>query len=162
MPTVNCPHCGGALKVPEAAIGKNGRCPKCQQTFTVALPQPTAAAKPIEPAPSDDDSYGIAPSAPALAVTSKPAGPAPAASASLNRDVPSEKRARPTAKATRPSRDFDHDDDVSRRPRWLLPAAIAGGAAALFLLGGIVVGMLGVLGVQAGLGRASGVIDLAR
>src|SRR5262245_20243642 len=39
MPSIPCPHCGAGLNVPETAIGKQGRCPKCQERFVLQLPK---------------------------------------------------------------------------------------------------------------------------
>jgi hypothetical protein len=57
MASIQCPHCGAKLNVPEAAFGKSGRCPKCQTKFLVQVPEP---ADEYELAPLDD----LAPLAP--------------------------------------------------------------------------------------------------
>jgi WD40 repeat protein len=33
-----CPHCGAGLTIPESALGKKGRCPKCQESFVAEPP----------------------------------------------------------------------------------------------------------------------------
>src|SRR4051812_5097452 len=47
MPTLSCPDCGTTLRLPEAAAGKVGRCPRCQAriTFTAA---PSLDDAPVE------------------------------------------------------------------------------------------------------------------
>src|SRR4051812_48274110 len=47
MTSIQCPHCGAKLNVPEEALGKKGRCPKCQQRFLVQLPAPLDESDPL-------------------------------------------------------------------------------------------------------------------
>src|SRR5262245_58439387 len=56
MLSILCLHCGAKLNVPEAALGKKGRCPKCQQSFVVQVPAPVNELNPLEvsPAPLSD------------------------------------------------------------------------------------------------------------
>src|SRR5688572_10391194 len=64
MPSIQCPHCSAKLNVPEAALGKNARCPKCQQKFLVQAPPPPDEldAFGISPAPLDEpDPFGASP-----------------------------------------------------------------------------------------------------
>jgi WD40 repeat protein len=53
-----CPGCGTTLHVPEAALGRKGRCPKCAAVFTTPAPQPAAdpraVAHTLRPDPADD------------------------------------------------------------------------------------------------------------
>lgn len=42
-----CPHCGHGMQLPDAAAGKQGKCPKCQGVVTV--PAPAAAPAPMNP-----------------------------------------------------------------------------------------------------------------
>ena len=42
--SILCTHCAASLRVPETALGKTGRCPRCQNQFRAELP----------PAPADD------------------------------------------------------------------------------------------------------------
>ena len=89
MFSIQCPHCGAKLNVPEAALGKNGRCPKCQQKFLVQVPAPLDELVPLvtSPAPLDEgDFYSLQPLPPAA----MPLG-APMA-------LPSQTAARPVAK----------------------------------------------------------------
>lgn len=47
---VACPACGSRFRVPEASLGKRGRCPRCQEVFRAeASPEPVAVA-PVESA----------------------------------------------------------------------------------------------------------------
>ncbi len=54
MPDAVCPACAKSLKVPDAAVGKSGRCPSCQHRFTLPAgePQRPVAARPTEDAPA--------------------------------------------------------------------------------------------------------------
>ena len=52
---IHC-SCGEKLKVPRAAIGKKGRCPKCQQVITITAP--AEEAPPAVPVASGDDDLG--------------------------------------------------------------------------------------------------------
>ena len=56
--TVRCP-CGAKLKLPAAAAGRKGRCPKCKEVFTV--PDSPAPAKHVEPAaqPAREPAEGL-------------------------------------------------------------------------------------------------------
>jgi len=33
--TIDCPHCGTPLRVPESAAGRRGRCTECDQRFLI-------------------------------------------------------------------------------------------------------------------------------
>ena len=61
---IDCPHCGTKLNLPDQAFAGRasvqGRCGKCQQTFTVAAPTQVAPLPPVAaparaPAPPRDD-----------------------------------------------------------------------------------------------------------
>jgi len=43
--TAKCPHCGASYKIDETKLGKNGRCSKCGNSFTLTLSNPN----PVEP-----------------------------------------------------------------------------------------------------------------
>ena len=44
MPVVRCPKCHATARVPAEIVGRNVRCPRCQQAFTVVAPAPVAPA----------------------------------------------------------------------------------------------------------------------
>lgn len=51
----NCPYCTATLKVPDASMGKQGKCPKCGADVLipkVEIPTAPVAASPIAPVPS--------------------------------------------------------------------------------------------------------------
>lgn len=90
MASIQCPHCGAKLDVPEAALGKKGRCPKCQQKFLVQVPAPLDELSlapldefvPLEASPTLlGDSYSLQPLPPAAV----PLCPAMALPARLSR-----------------------------------------------------------------------------
>lgn len=88
MPSVQCPHCSAKLNVPETALGKKGRCPKCQEKFLVQVPKPA-------------DEYDLAPlDEPALSAPPPNFDPLaqPLASAAMPLGIPNS-TARTTAKA---------------------------------------------------------------
>lgn len=58
MIKIPCPHCGTRLTVPEAKVGKNGRCPECRELFVVPRPLP-ARRRLVQPAVDDDSSLVI-------------------------------------------------------------------------------------------------------
>lgn len=72
---IQCPSCGQALRVPETAIGKTVRCPKCQTTFAAAAsdttgsapaaPTPPATTNPFPPAAANPFDFGTPPAKPA-------------------------------------------------------------------------------------------------
>ena len=47
----NCPHCARSLSVPEQALGKSVRCPRCREIFVVPAAPPDAepASLSLEP-----------------------------------------------------------------------------------------------------------------
>ena len=45
----NCPSCGKALQVPDAALGKKVKCPACTQVFQIARPVVDAEPEPQMP-----------------------------------------------------------------------------------------------------------------
>jgi hypothetical protein len=59
---VACPRCGKNLMVPASVVGKQGRCPACQQVFPILAPPPIDAD--LEPlpdlAPLDDSLVPLA------------------------------------------------------------------------------------------------------
>jgi predicted Zn finger-like uncharacterized protein len=59
MLTVECSSCHSKIRVPENAIGKKGKCPKCGTVITIAAPEepPPAASG----SPFDFDGGGAAP-----------------------------------------------------------------------------------------------------
>ncbi len=62
MPTqVACPHCHRSLKVPESSLGKNGKCPNCQQTFVIQASIATDQGSHVSPASSDPKPIAEAP-----------------------------------------------------------------------------------------------------
>ena len=79
MASIPCPHCGAKLNVPEAALGKSGRCPKCQTKCLVQLPKPEDEYElapledpaPLAPAPLRDRSTPT----PSLPSAARPLGP---------------------------------------------------------------------------------------
>jgi hypothetical protein len=104
--TVVCEHCQRQLKVPEAALGKRGKCPACKNTFTAVLPGSVPAGPPAEPAaaaPKPAFGSGTAPKLPPLPPdpVSAPA-PAPAAA---------------KAKPAPPRTDEPADEDEPEEPR---------------------------------------------
>src|SRR5688572_8980267 len=118
MASIQCPHCGAKLNVPDAALGKSGRCPKCQEKFLLQVPNPVDK---YDLAPLD----GPAPFTPApqpLPSAAKPLGPAMA--------VPSQAAARPVAKGQKQ----EDDSDGFGNKQVLLLAG--GGMLALFVLVG--------------------------
>jgi hypothetical protein len=161
MPSIKCPHCGGSLKVPDSALGKTGKCPKCQQKFVVELPKlaELPAADPYALAPLDDPAPGppLTSARPATLGFPSAATTAPMATNSLG--APAK-----TAVA---------------RPAWLIPAAIAGGILLLLVAAGVMIAVIGMLGADGdavagggavpaaggggpAAGKASGIIDLTR
>src|SRR5262249_21186279 len=56
MPLTKCPHCGQTGRVPDNATGRQVKCPKCGEPFTVkVMPEaasPAAAARPRGQAPA--------------------------------------------------------------------------------------------------------------
>ncbi|MGB0714461.1 MAG: hypothetical protein ACPGXK_01200 [Phycisphaerae bacterium] len=53
--SIPCPSCSEKLKVPRAAIGRKGRCPKCQNVIVITEPEPVPP--PVEDE-ADDDLFG--------------------------------------------------------------------------------------------------------
>lgn len=48
MPSVNCPNCDKALRLPETALGKRVRCPGCGQPFAAPRPKAEPEEEPEE------------------------------------------------------------------------------------------------------------------
>jgi phage FluMu protein Com len=57
-----CPSCNALLRVPDDAVGRQAKCPKCATLATVT-PPPAVAPPPVPP--SGDSPFGAAPTAPA-------------------------------------------------------------------------------------------------
>lgn len=69
---ISCASCSAKFRVPAAAVGKRGKCPKCAAEFRVTAPEPEPAA--VAEAQSDDDllsglggGMAVAPAAPRIA-----------------------------------------------------------------------------------------------
>jgi predicted Zn finger-like uncharacterized protein len=86
--TINCKHCLRQLQVQEAHLGKQVRCPACQQIFTAVAPPP---AEPEEVV-SDISAFEV-PEPPAVPVT--PARPSQRRQPQDSLDFESETRRRP-------------------------------------------------------------------
>ncbi len=50
---IRCDHCGTSLRLPEAYVGQDVRCPSCQQVFTAKLsaPSPVTPTLPLDEPP---------------------------------------------------------------------------------------------------------------
>lgn len=138
MPAVVCPHCGAKLNVSEAALGKNGRCPKCQEKFLVQLP---AAV----------DEYDLAPQ-PQVARTPEP---------TIARPIETISKPATAVKTKQPA-------ENAALPAWAIPAAIGGGVLALLVCAGLIYGAYSLLSGGAGrrlaenLTGTSPTIDISR
>jgi len=56
--TTQCPHCGSSFTVDDSLAGRQVRCTKCQNLFTIATPTPTPVpetASPLTPVPGPYD-----------------------------------------------------------------------------------------------------------
>jgi DNA-directed RNA polymerase subunit RPC12/RpoP len=60
---VTCEKCNTRLKVPETALGKSVRCPKCQNKFVVEVPEVTVSLA-DSPEPAQPHAQDIAPQPP--------------------------------------------------------------------------------------------------
>jgi len=62
--TVECPQCGASYNIDESKLGKRGRCAKCGNSFTLALPDPEPeepiVAEVIEETPTADPLASLA------------------------------------------------------------------------------------------------------
>lgn len=134
MPSIKCPHCANGLKVPDSVLGKTGKCPKCQQTFVIELPQPAAASDDLALAPLSGP--GLAP----LPQAASPLGYQPQA----------------ITAQTRQGLLGASDNPAGSRPDWIIPAAIGGGVLGLLLLVGVVIAAIGMLGGGGDVGRGGG------
>lgn len=74
---VQCPQCGASYNIDEGKLGKRGRCAKCGNSFTLALPDP----EPEEPIVAEviDDQAPAADPLASLAAASASRSPAPQA-----------------------------------------------------------------------------------
>ncbi len=111
---ITCPSCGATLRVPETLLGKNVKCPKCQNTFRA---QTQAAAEPEEP------EERVA------------REPAPARASSRRREPPPE-----DYDDEGPPPEEDEDEDRPRRGRRGARAAmsaVAGPAISLMVVAGL-------------------------
>jgi uncharacterized Zn finger protein (UPF0148 family) len=52
--TIACARCGSPLRLPEAFIGKEVRCPACQQTFTAQIPVEAPSPLAVRAEPRDE------------------------------------------------------------------------------------------------------------
>ena len=142
MPSIHCPHCDSILTVPEAALGKNGRCAGCRKSFVVQFdPPPDAAEDGFEMI--DDEPAGPAVVAPVGKVDRGRADHKPEADRTdARRDRPDKPRRKGSGKkkrsaAVRPG-----------LPRWVWAA---GGGGVLLLLG-----LIGLLWLVFGGGGGGG------
>jgi predicted Zn finger-like uncharacterized protein len=133
---ISCPSCGATLRVPETLLGKNVKCPKCQNTFRA---ETQAAAEPEEP------EERVA------------REPAPARASSRRRQAPPEDY----DDEGPPPEDEDEDEDRPRRRRRrgssAAASAVAGPAIALMVVAGLAIALslLGLLLNMLGVGMAA-------
>jgi cation transport ATPase len=121
-----CPSCQSKLKAPDTLLGKNVRCPSCQQTFTVEAPPDDARAE--------------------TSVTAKPAEPSRKRASSITAEPEAPRRGRYEDEAEDADNDLDDEEYEEerkrkrrRRRREAAASAVAGPAIALMCVGGLAV-----------------------
>ena len=122
---IKCPACSAVIGVPDTAVGKQVRCPKCQKAVPVKRPAP--------PPPVDDDDDDDVP-APPPAKTGVKSAPGKPNGKSMPKPPPGKKPAKP------PRDDDDDDDDTPAPPKKkgspvFLILGIVGGVFLLLCLG---------------------------
>ena len=65
----HCPYCTASIRVPDAAAGKRGTCPKCATKLIVPNVEPPPVAKPVPAAPAGNPSPEAKPGPPPVPVS---------------------------------------------------------------------------------------------
>jgi predicted Zn finger-like uncharacterized protein len=136
MPIISCPQCQTKLNVSDKSLGKNGRCPKCGNVFTMHAESSAVSASPMPELPP-------APSRSTAPVAATPLRPVDNFDDEFETDPP-------------PHDDFD-DADLPDYARW---SRTRGGlrmvsiAVLVILIGSILVQSLTVVTVLSTLGQA--------
>jgi predicted Zn finger-like uncharacterized protein len=141
--SVLCPSCASRLRVPEQALGKRVRCPKCSNSFVAdgqgqapeELPLATSFRPSVAgegkspPRPEENEDFELVPVAKMKPGKEEAAEPGPEQEpADESDEAPAEK---PKKKKRKKKRRRPHDDE-SESPAW--PWFVFGGSAAFLLL----------------------------
>ena len=99
-----CTNCGAKIRVPDSAVGKKGKCPRCGASITITAPPPEAPTEESDslPDPEGTTEHSVSESA-----------PPPVPRGSRRRDDEEDESDRPS----RRRRDDDDEDDDRRSRR---------------------------------------------